>query len=77
MKYTLTDYKKGVPELNLLRNQRILIIKALLYTKWNIEAAYKLNYPGERIPFEDYKKQITDHHISFKNKTFKKLKEIK
>ena len=74
--YSSADYKKGSPEFSLLRNQRLLIIKALIRSNWDLKKAFKLNFPKENICLNSYNKMTLNHHISVKNKTFKKLKDI-
>jgi len=75
-KYSILDYMKGNPELNLLRAQRRLIIKALLRSDWAVDKAYKLNYPNENICLTTYRKSIYKHHISLRKKKYKKIEDI-
>lgn len=76
-KYTLADYNKGNPKLNLARMERVLLIKALIKSNWNMSKALKLNFPFENISRDGYAKILGKHHISLRDKSFKKLTEIK
>ncbi len=76
MIYTRECYQKGTPELNLALNERKLLIKAVLRSQWNIRKALKLNFPKENITEDAYRKILAKHHISIRNKTYKKLNEI-
>lgn len=70
------DYFKGSPELNLNRNERKLLISALITSRWDVLKALKLNFPRESITPDGYYKLLKKHHISPRDKTYKKLIEI-
>lgn len=74
--YTKEQYLKGNPKLNLALNERRLIILALLRSNWDAEKAFDLNYPRKYITLNGYRKILSKHHISLRNKKYLKLSEI-
>lgn len=77
--YKLSDYKKGDKRYSLLINERRLLIKALLLTKWRSKQAYHLNFEGSKymmMTYSGYLYLLKRHHISVINKSFKKMSEI-
>lgn len=45
-------------DINIERNKKSLILKALIKTNFNLEEAYKLNCPEQTISFVGYKERI-------------------
>lgn len=74
-KYTAAHYSSG--KYNLLRSERILIIKALIKSNWNIKQAFELNFPVATISRNAYNKMILRHHISILDRSYLKFSEIK
>ncbi|MBS4042358.1 MAG: hypothetical protein KGZ59_00895 [Chitinophagaceae bacterium] len=76
--YKRSDYTKGIKEYNLLLNQRHLLIKALLRTKWRSKQAYYLNFEGSKyvVSYSGYLHLLKRHHISVLTKSFKKISEL-
>ncbi len=74
--YPKQAYLKGNPELNLLRNERRLVLLALKKSNWKLNKAYKLNFPLQNITLETYNFILLRHHISVKEKKYLKLSEI-
>lgn len=73
-KYTSSQYKAG--RYNLLRFERILMIKALIKCDWNIKKAFEVNYPVPTISRNAYNKKILRHHISVIDRCYLKFSEI-
>lgn len=73
-KYTAAQYSAG--KYNLLRSERILIIKALIKSNWNIKQAFELNFPVATISKNAYNKMILRHHISVLDRSYLKWNEI-
>lgn len=76
MAYSKDCYTKGNPKLNLALNERKLLLKALFRSNWNVIEALKLNFPKENVSRDSYSKMLAKHHISIRNKSYKKLIEI-
>ena len=72
--YKAEDYKKGSPEFNLLLNERRLLLRAILSTKWDIDKAMELNYPEGGIEKNGYNRKLLDHGIRVGKKTYNKIK---
>ena len=73
-RYSKAEYLQGA--LNLLRNEREVIIKALVVSDWNMQQAFRLNYPKENITISAYNWLLLRHHISVKDRSWKDFKEI-
>jgi len=74
--YPKEAYLKGNPELNLLLNERRLVLIALKKSNWNVKKAFKLNYPLENITMSAYNYILLRHHINAREKTFVKITEM-
>jgi hypothetical protein len=77
MAYSKDCYAKGNPKLNLALNERKLLLRALLKANWNVVEALRLNFPKENVSRDSYSKMLAKHRISIRNKSYKKLIEIK
>ena len=73
-RYSKKEYLKGA--FNLLRNERELMIKALLISDWNMVQAFVMNYPKENITISAYNYLLLRHHISVKDRSYKEFREI-
>lgn len=76
-RYTKEDYLKG--RLNLYLHERYFLILALQKCDWNATKAYQLNFTGKEIiplGYSGYLKLLKRHHISLREKKFKKLSEL-
>ncbi len=74
--YQKQEYLRGKPELNLILNERRLLISALIRANWDTEKAYKMNYPTEYVSIDAYRKSLKKHHILLKEKKILKFSEI-
>ena len=74
--YPKEAYLKGNPELNLLLNERRLVLTALKRSNWSIKKAFKLNYPLENITLNAYNYVLLRHQINAREKTFTKISEM-
>lgn len=75
--YTKNHYLKG--KLNLFWHQRRLLLITLRKCNWNVTKAYQLNFTGNEflpLTFNEYLNLLKKHHISVKEKSFKKISQL-
>lgn len=75
--YHKADYLLGNPKLNLLLNERKLLITALIRANWKIGKAMKLNFPQGGITLNGYNRLLLDHQIRAGKKSFVEIPDMK